>query len=408
MKKKMIWIGIIVLAAVALGYGLMPKNQAVDVEVSKVERGNIDQYIEEIATVSLENETSIYATVGGKVVEITAEIGEEIKVGDVLARLDDKEMLLQIKALEAQKQSTLAQYEEAKSPVKQEEINKLTAQVRSAEAAYEEAKRVETTNKVLYENNAISFDTYQNSLSQLTTAEANLESAKNNLALAQKGISNHVRNQYQAQIAGIQAQIDLLYKQLNDLSIQATNDGTVIAKEIETASFVQPGQLLFEIGNIRDIFLESDILVEDIRDVKLGADVIIENDDLGITGLKGTIRKIYPKAFSKLSDLGIEQKRIKVEIDFIDKIEVLKPGYDLDIKIITESKNNTLLVDEKAVFEYQGKDHVFVVDNGTATLRAIETGIESDNWVEVLKGLQEGEEIILSPDEKISEGIKIK
>lgn len=84
---------------------------------------------------------------------------------------------------------------------------------------HEQSQKVETTNKVLYENNAISFDTYQNSLTQLTTEEANLESAKNSLALAQKGISNHVRNQYQAQIAGVQAQIDLLQKQLYDLTI---------------------------------------------------------------------------------------------------------------------------------------------------------------------------------------------
>jgi HlyD family secretion protein len=150
------------------------------------------------------------------------------------------------------------------------------------------------------------------------------------------------------------------------------------------------------------------VLIEDVVGVKLGSSVVIDGEDIGIKNMKGTVRKIYPKAFSKMSALGIEQKRVKVEIDFNSTVEDLRPGYDMTVKIITQSKNDTLLIAEKAVFNYQGKDHVFVNENGLAKLRAIEKGLESNEQVEVLKGLNEGDEIILSPDETLEEGVKIQ
>jgi len=125
-------------------------------------------------------------------------------------------------------------------------------------------------------------------------------------------------------------------------------------------------------------------------------------------GVKGTIRKIHPKAQSVMSALGIEQKRVRVEINLENEAAGLRPGYEMTVKIIKQSSKGTLIIDEKAVFSYQGKDHVFVNEDGVAKLRAIEKGIEGSEQVEVVRGLMEGEEIILSPDETLEEGTKVK
>ncbi len=139
-----------------------------------------------------------------------------------------------------------------------------------------------------------------------------------------------------------------------------------------------------------------------------GAQVMIENKDLGIYGLKGIVRKIYPKAFNKISQLGVEQKRVKIEIDFLDMMPDLKPGMDMDIKVITSIKDEIVIIDEKAIFEYFGHDYVFINDKGIAKMREIEKGIEEDGRVEILKGLAEGEYIVISPGEKMTEGKRIK
>jgi HlyD family secretion protein len=408
MKKKIIWIGLIVLIIAIAAYSITASKQPITVDMGIVEKGSIKEYIEETAIVQLEDETAIYSTEGGKVLEMTAEIGDEVKAGDVLLKMDDQSIELQIKNLEAQKQSIAAQYAAAKEPASAAELRKLNAMVQSAEIAYNEAKRMAENNKALYESGAVSLDIYQSSLAALASAESSWEAAKSNIAFVENGLSSNVKKQYEAQIAGIQANIQLLQKRRSDLTIVSPIDGIVLSRNIEKGAILQPGMLVFEIGNKEGIYLESDILIDDITNIKMGSSVLIENEDLGITSVEGTVRKIYPKAFSKMSDLGIGQKRVKIEIDFKESILDLKSGYDMTVKIITASKENTLLIDEKAIFEYQEKDHVFVNENGAAKLRAIEKGLESEDKVEILSGLKEGEKIILSPDDKLEEGTKIK
>jgi HlyD family secretion protein len=407
MKKKIILIGIFLTAAVIIGLILKQSGSAVQVELARVTRGDIEEYVEEKGVLMLEEETSIYSAASGRIIQVGKKAGEAVKAGEVLAKMDNADLSLQIKGLEAQKLSITAGYNEAKSPA-DEEISRLRAQLRSAEANYEESKRLAENNKTLYEAGAISLDTYKSSVLIMTDAEYSLEAAKSSLALAEKGASEYVRKQYEAQLSEVEAKIDQLRLKAEEMVIKSPIDGMVLAVEIKEGNIVQPGTILFEVGSSKGSYIESNVLIEDIAGIEPGSEVRIEDEDLGIGNVRGTVRKIHPKAISIMSDLGIEQKRIKVEINIEDTLEGLRPGSDMTVKIIRKSSEDTLIIDEKAVFDYQGKDHVFVNEGGTAKLRAIEKGIESDEMVEVLKGLKEGEEIILSPDETLEDGRKIK
>lgn len=409
MKKKIIWIGIfLVLSVIAIaGIKMKLNGQVTAVESAKVIKGNIEEYVEETGTVILEEETEIYSTSAGKVVEASKKAGNTVKAGEVLARLDNNDLLLQIKALEAQRRSISAQYAEVKISTTEEEARKLSALVRSTEASYDEAKRIMDNNRALYEVGAISLDTYKSSVTKLASAEASLETAKSDLALAEKGLSVNISKQYEAQLSEIQAHIDQLKVKNEEMVVKAPIDGLIMSVEIRKGNMVQLGEKLYEIGGSKGLYIESNILIEDIKEIKVGSIVRIEEEDLGISNLTGAVRKIYPKAESIMSDLGIEQKRVKIDIAMDSSIESLKPGYDMTVKVVTQRKEGTLLIPDKAVFEYQGKDHVFVNEEGIAMLRAIETGLESNEQVEVLTGLKEGEIIILSPEDTLKEGTKI-
>lgn len=408
MKKKIVWIVVFLLVVAGIaGYKIKMGGQPTVVESEKVTRGDIAEYIEEMGNVKLQEGTVIYSTVTGKADSVTKAAGDTVKAGEVLAEIDN-DLLLQIKALEAQKSSVAAQYDEKKALADEGEIRMLNAEVHSKEASYEEAKIAADNNKVLYEAGAISLDTLKSSITKLAAAEASLETARNNLAAARKGASENVRKQYEAQLSEIQARIDQLVKKANEMVIKAPTDGVVIAADVKKGGIVQAGSRLFEISGSQGLYIESDLLIEDIAEVKVGSVVQIEDEDLGIVNMTGKVRKIYPKAESIMSDLGIEQKRVKVEIELDNAPEILRPGYDITVKIITQNRKDVLLINEKAIFEYQGKDYVFVNEKGAAMLRAVEKGIESNEQVEIIKGLNEGETVVLSPDETIKEGTKIK
>ena len=408
MNKKKI-IGIILVAVILLAAVFMINNgKAVGVELAAVEKGNLAEYVEELGLVVSENKGNVFSPTSGKVSEVLVKIGDQVEKGTVLVKIDSEELTRQIMELEAQKSVVRSQYNEASKATDAREIEKLELQLTTQERKVQEAQRKRDNSKSLYDEGAISNEDYQATITALETETALLEGIKLDLELLRKPISKNIASQYEAQLKQLDIQMESLRSKGQDFVITSPLEGTVMTKDVEVGTYLQPGMQVVEIGDQEALYIESDVLMGDIGNVKVGAVVEISHNDLSIEGIKGTVRKIHPQAMSKISDLGIEQKRVKVEINIEDSLEGLRPGYDLDVKIIINSRKNVLLVPENAVFEKEEKDFVFVNENGKAVLREINKGIESTKQIEVISGLKEGEMVIMSPDKSLEEGLAIK
>lgn len=407
-KKKIISIAIIVTIIGVSGFYISTQSTAVYVSTAAVIEGDIAKYVEELGVVKVKDQMNIYAPTAGMVTEVLVDIGDQIKKGDVLVKLDGEQLSRQMAELESQRAAVLAQYKEAKQPIDNKTIEKLELEIEDIEKRVKKAEEVANNKKVLYDAGAVSQEEYQSALRSLEGEKSNLEKAKLDLELMTKPVSENIMTQYEAQIKQLDIQKEELEKSSKNFTITASMDGTILQKEVEKGSYLQPGMNIMQVGNVEELYVESDVLVGDIANVYEGSVVKMSNENLGIMDLEGVVKKIHPNAFSKVSDLGIEQKRIKVDIEIKDAVKNLRPGYDLDIKIITESKENVLLVPENSLFNIDGKDFIFVNENNKARLREVEKGIESQRQVEVVKGLKEGEMVLISPNEKVEEGISIK
>lgn len=405
-KKKIILSGVFVGLAIITIWGISAGKQARQVSMGDVLKGDLSTYVEETAVVRLKNETSIFALQGGRITKI-AKPSDKVKQGDLLVQLDDTELALQIKSLQAQKQAVAAQYEEA-GRTNSEKINQLGILLDTAKITYNEAKRALDNVKALYDAGYTSYDEYQAAVSAFARADAGVKTAESNLSIEQEGISESVRRQYEAQLAEVSAQIDICTKKYEDSSIKAPFDGIVLKKTVDEGSTVLPGTVLLQYGDNQGFFLESSILTDEIKGIQVGTAVLISNEDLGIQDIKGTVSSISPVAISELSELGIAQKKVEIEITLSEDIPNIMSGYEMDIKIVTNSKKDVLTVDKKAVFDYHGQSHVFINDNGVAKLSPVKTGLEDDERVEVIEGLKEGDQVILSPEEDLEEGMKIQ
>ncbi|WP_168198293.1 efflux RND transporter periplasmic adaptor subunit [Crassaminicella thermophila] len=408
MKKKIIIVIIIVVISIMVYMGNDAKT--IEAEIFTVKRGDISAYVDEMAIVKSRNQRVVYAKGTNEMKEINVEVGDLIKKGDLLAKSDTKEIDIQIKGLEAKLKSLLAAFEEAIKPADKEKINQMKAKVTSAKVNLEEAKRNAENYKKLYEKGAVSFDTYKRTLKELSLKEQSLKIAENELALLEKGVSNHIKKQYEGQIEELKYQIDLLKKNREDKMIKAPVDGVVLEIYSKEGQYMQPGTKILEIGDVDKLYLETDILVSEIGNIQEGMPVMIYSDDLNFQG-KGYVSKIHPKAFSKSSDLGIEQKRVKVEIDFTENnvdLSKLKVGYEVDVKIILWTKQDVLFVPDRSIFTYKDGNYVFAIENNTAILKKVKVGVEGEDRTEIVSGLNEGEKIVLSPYKDLEEGIKIK
>ena len=108
-----------------------------------------------------------------------------------------------------------------------------------------------------------------------------------------------------------------------------------------------------------------------------------------------------------MSDLGVSQKRVTVEVSFGSE-KTARLGSDVDVQITVDKKENVLRVPDLAVFEKGRKNCVYVVKDGKAVLREIKTGLEGEDYMEVVSGLSVGDKVILSPGDNISDGVRIK
>lgn len=408
MKKKIIGIAIIVIIAAGVGIYTNSLNKGVEVNTSTVLKGDIAEYVEEMGVIMVKNHVNIYSPIGGRVSEVFVDIGDEVKEGDILIRLDGEQLSRQIAELDAQRSAILAQYNEAKKPLDNKNIEKLKLDISQIESRIKTAEETVSDKKTLFEAGAISNEEYQNAVRNLESENSNLEKVKLDLELLSKPVSANIIAQYEAQLKQLDIKREDLVKTGEDFTITASMDGTVLQKQIEKGSYLQPGMHIMEIGNVDELYIESDLLIGDIVDVTEGSQVQISNKDIGLIDLEGVVKKIHPYAFSKVSDLGVEQKRVKVDIEMKDSAVELRPGYVIDIRIITDSKKDVLLIPENAVFKMDERKFVFVDENNKAILREIKTGIESQRLIEVNSGLNEGEIVILSPDENIEEGVKVR
>jgi HlyD family secretion protein len=408
LKKKIIIVIIAVILITGVSTAIASQNKAIEVNTEAVSRGNIASYVEEIGEVKVREHVNVYSPTAGKVTEDFVDIGDKVKAGDVLIKLDGEELSRKIEELDAQRSSILAQYNEAKKPADQEAIEKLKIEINNLEKRIVTAENEVNDTRLLLEGGAVSNEEYEAAVRSLDVERGNLEKAKLDLDQLTKPISGNIMAQYESQLKQIDIQKESLIDSGKDYTIMASMDGTVLTKDVEVGSYLQPGMHIMDIGNTNDLYIESEVLVGDVAKIKEGSEVIISSNDLDIVDLKGVVNKIHPIAYSKISDLGIEQKRIKIDIE-IDKLDVeLKPGYELDLDIIMERKENALIVPEDAVFEMDNKEYVFIVDNGKAALREVVTGIESQRLIQIIEGLKEGDLIILSPENSIKDGVKVK
>ena len=391
-----------------IGFYIRAKNKVLEVTTAIVAKEDIVQYVEELGVVKSEEQITMYSKITGIVSEILVDIGDKVKKGDILVKLDEEQIRRDMEELRLRRDEILAEYNEAKKPIDNKEIGKLELEIQEIEKGLKNLKNTVDNRKILYDDGAISREEYEGVLLDFEKESINLEKAKLELELALDPISKNVATKFEAQLKQLNIQEEKLKQLYKDSTIVSSTDGVVFEKFIERGSYLQPGTSIMDIGNIDDLYIESDILVEDISNIFQEAKVYISNDDLNIADLKGKVRKIHPYAFTKVSDLGIEQKRIRIDIQLEDNIKELRPGYDLDIKIVVEKIDDVLTIPKKALFLINGKDFVFVNEDNKARLREVTVGIENDKKVEIIKGLDVGEEVILSPDNEMKDGINIK
>lgn len=406
MKKKIIWslgAGIILVFFM----GLLFLRQGTAVDTSEVVRGDIKKYVEDTGTVKCKDTQSISIEGSGLILSLPVDVGQVVQKGDILLTMDKSQLEIQLKEADEKVKEMQANFQD----IKVQDLNnvqKARIALEQANEAYSNALNTFNSTQILYDAGAVSQDELNQKKLLLTNAKGALNVTQIDLDKVEKDSSQNIQAVYKAQLEQAvlsQTSVQLSLKKQEIISPVA---GVILERNVEANTIGVPGTVAFVIGDPKNIEIDVNILADDVTNIKIGNEVEITEGSKDKQVIKGRAVKIAPSAMTVTSSLGVNQKKVLVTIEPLEKPELLRPGYEVNIKVITERKNNIILVPVTSLFDYKGKRSIFVVEKGKAVLKSVQTGIQDESFIEIVDGLKEGEIVISEPDNSIKEGMRIK
>lgn len=390
MKKKKYFIATGVIVIIFIIASLLLGGQTDQPEASKVRLGSIKKTVEETGTVFSKRVNTFYSDMSQRVETLNVSVGDRVKKGDIILVYENN-YDLEIERANKQIESITASYNESVKGADFQEISNLKLNISTIETNLNFARSNLEKIKTLYENNAVSQVEYDEAKNNVTILENQLQEANNNYSKIIQGVSANVKKEYEAQIDEVMIQIKILEKNMEQASIKAEFDGVITELNVHQGSMTQAGVPTVEIQDDKNLGIYVEVLAEDAIEVTKGMAFNIIDDDEVIKELQ--VSRVYPKAQAKISDLGVEQKRVRIEADLDDAD--YKLGSEVDVEIVLKEKNNVLLVDKDAVYEKDNIKYVTVLSGKNEIETEITTGIEDDKYVEVLSGLSENDTVLI-------------
>ena len=390
MKKKKYLIAAGVIIIIFIIASLLLGGQTDHLETSKVKLGSIKKVIEETGTIYSKRVNTFYSDMSQRVETLNVSVGDRVKKGDIILVYENN-YDLEIERANKQIEAITASYNESVKGADFQEISNLKLNISTIETNLNFARSNLEKIKTLYENNAVSQVEYDEAKNNVTILENQLQEANNNYSKIIQGVSANVKKEYEAQIDEVMIQIKILEKNMEQASIKAEFDGVITELNVHQGSMTQAGVPTVEIQDDKNLGIYVEVLAEDAKEVTKGMAFNIIDEDEVIKELQ--VNRVYPKAQAKISDLGVEQKRVRIEADLDDAD--YKLGSEVDVEIVLKEKNNVLLVDKDAVYEKDNIKYVTVLSGKNEIETEITTGIEDDKYVEVLSGLSENDTVLI-------------
>lgn len=286
----------------------------------------------------------------GIIQKIYVKEGDPVRKGQLLVQLDDLDARLQLERAEAR--------------------------LREVEASLATGQRTLTRYQKLLESKVISQQTYDDLHLRVKLDEARLDLAKAELHLAKQNLADH---QIFSPIDGVV-----------NLKIASTGEHVNVAPKDEILRIVQ----------VDPLELEFHIPEDWVGRIQTGTRVQFTVKPLPEERHSATLQMISPTA-----DPATRNVRIKAIVS--NPHLRLKPGFSAEVTIPVGRNADGILIPEAALLSYEGRPYVYVVHQGVAHRREVETRMRTDGQVEITKGLRPGERVVVAGHEQLREGMKV-
>jgi len=412
--KWFVLAAVIILAGVVLyrGWGFTQKQAGtqrvarmeVPVQVTPVVSKPLTYSIKVTGDIMPLMQVDLIAKVSGYLERIGVNIGDIVKQGQVIAQIDRTDYLHKVREIEAKVAQARAQLAELETGTRTEELRQAEEAVKQAQSRFENARLQHERVIELYKRQVISKKEADAADMEYTVAEAQLASSQQQFKLLREGARQEVRDATQAKLREMEAILEQERTHLRDTKIVAPFQGEISRKYLDAGAIVSPTSPptpIVSLVHTATLKIIANVLEKDIPLLKTGMKAKVQVESYPGKVFEGRVEKIN-------STLDLSTRMLQAEVYIPNLDRSLKPGMFANVEVVLLEKPQTLVIPREAVVETGSEISVFVVEGKQAVRRSITIGYEQDRMVEVLKGLNEGDQVVIKGQQLIKEGSTIR
>jgi HlyD family secretion protein len=394
-KKNRIWLwsGLVAAVVVVLAVTALAlrgsETKIPEARLAKVTRGDIAKSVVATGPIQPITKVELKSKASGLVEKLYVDINQMVTKGQVLAQLDQQEILAQVAAQRAQLAAAEANVTTFSANIAQDRVNAEAPDLPMYQETWQR-------NVQMLKDGIVSQQALDN-------AERDYLAQKNkrDSAVALIGVDEAKLRQAKAQVEQAQASLDQLNQQLSYTTLVAPIDGMVLSRDVEVGDAVSSilvlgstATLVMTIGDIHQVYVDGKVDEADIGSVYLGQAARIHVESFP--------NKIFNGKVTKISPLGVEKDNVttfEVRVSIDNPTGELKALMTANAEILVTEHHSALSVPEQSM-SWDNEKHAFVFvpdpksKDGQKKL-PVTAGISNGNRTEILTGLKEGDTVVL-------------
>lgn len=333
------------------------------VELAPVKRADMAESLSVVGNLIGLATVEAVPKVSGRLESVTVRLGDRVARGQRIAKIEDQEIREQVNQAQAS-------YEVSAATIRQRE-----ADLKLAQTNLERSRN-------LFERQLIPKQTFDDTEARYQAAAAQLDLAR-------------------AQHSQAQARLDELKINLANTVISSPVSGFIGKRALDPGAWVTPNSPFLSVVDISKVRLVANIVEKDLRRIVQGMAADVSVDAFPGETFKGTIAHVAPV-------LDPATRTAQIEVEIPNATFRLKPGMYAKVDFTVERKQNTLVVPANAIVTVNGRQGVFLPDEGdVAKFREVRVGMSQPDRVEIADGLAEGTQVVTTGAAALRDGDRI-
>lgn len=355
------------------------------IRTAKVDTGPIEAVITASGTVVPEVERVVPSPVDARVLRILKRPGDPVKKGDPVLELDLQSSILAVEKLD--QDLALKANQQARTRLDLESrLNELESQRQIKSLQLEQYRSQLRRNRELAKSGLIADEALKQS--ELAEAQATIELKK--LEEDKRNAERGTRTQVEGlalEMATLRRERDEARRQLHLATTKADGDGVVTWTLTEEGVSVRRGDVIARIADLRSFRVEATVSDVHAKRLAVGLPATVRVGD-GDALLEGAVSSVSPR---------VENGAITLRVALVEKTSpLLRSNLRVDVLVVTDRRARALRIKRGPFADGEGQHEVFVVRGDRAVRRTVRLGLASFDQLEVVEGLSEGDEVVIS------------